>query len=53
MKRLAKIACLVCMVLMLVPIKALAGTKGKQSSRFDWNPVIDAIIEVEREGDSE
>ena len=35
---------------MLVPLNALAGTKGKQSSRFDWNPVIDAIIEVESEG---
>ena len=38
------------MILMLVPIHASAGTKGKQSSRFDWNPVIDAIIEVESEG---
>ena len=36
--------------MMLVPLNALAGTKGKQSSRFDWNPVIDAIIEVESEG---
>ena len=38
---------------MLVPLNALAGTKGKQSSRFDWNPVIDAIIEVESEGKAE
>ena len=50
MKRLAKVACLLCMCMMLVPINASAGTKGKQGSRFDWNPVIDAIIEVESEG---
>jgi hypothetical protein len=24
--------------------------QGKKSSQFDWNPVIDAIIEVESEG---
>jgi hypothetical protein len=50
MKILAKIACLACMILMLAPMNAPAGTKGKKSSRFDWNPVIDAIIEVESEG---
>jgi len=50
MKRLAKMACVVCMLMVLVPENATAGTKGKQSSRFDWNPVIDAIIEVESEG---
>ena len=50
MEKLAKIACLSCMILMLAPINASAGTKGKKSSRFDWNPVIDAIIEVESEG---
>ncbi len=50
MKRIANIACLLGMILMLVPTSASAGTKGKQSSRFDWNPVIDAIIEVESEG---
>lgn len=50
MEKLAKIACLTCMILMLAPINALAGTKGKKSSQFDWNPVIDAIIEVESEG---
>ena len=50
MKRLAKMTCLWCMLMMLVPLNALAGTKGKQRSRFDWNPVIDAIIEVESEG---
>ena len=52
MKKTAKIACLACMFLMLVPINASAGTKGKNGSRFDWNPVIDAIIEVESEGNA-
>jgi hypothetical protein len=52
MKKTAKIACLTCMFLMLVPINASAGTKGKNGSRFDWNPVIDAIIEVESEGNA-
>lgn len=52
MKKTAKIACLTCMILMLVPINASAGTKGKNGSKFDWNPVIDAIIEVESEGNA-
>lgn len=38
------------MFLMLVPMNASAGTKGKQKSRFDWNPIINAIIEVESAG---
>ena len=50
MVKFGKIACLLCMILMLAPINASAGTKGKKSSQFDWNPVIDAIIEVESEG---
>lgn len=37
---------------MLAPVNASAGTKGKKSSKFDWNPVIDAIIEVESEGNA-
>ena len=39
------------MILWLVPTIALAGTKEK-SSTFDWNPVIDAIIAVESEGNA-
>jgi hypothetical protein len=38
------------MLMMLVPLDASAGTKGNKNSRFDWNHVIDAIIEVESEG---
>ena len=48
MKRLARKVCLVCMLMMLV-LSASPRSK-KQSSRFDWSPVIDAIIEVESEG---
>ena len=52
MKITAKKACFTCMMLMLVSVNVLAGTKGKQGSKFDWNPVIDAIIEVESEGNA-
>ena len=51
MKNYVRIACLTSMILWLVPTIALAGTKEK-SSTFDWNPVIDAIIAVESEGNA-
>ncbi len=40
------------MALMLVSLNALAGgaTKSNKSSGFDWNPVMDAIIQVESGG---
>ena len=50
MNRLVKTTCLVCMLLMSIPTNALAGIKTKKSPQFDWNPVINAIIEVESEG---
>lgn len=52
MRKLGQVACLLGM-LMLVPASALSGTKEQKGSRFDWNPVIDAIIEVESEGKSD
>ena len=52
MNRLVKTACLVCMLLMSIPTNASAGIKTKKSPQFDWNPVINAIIEVESEGNS-
>ena len=52
MDNLLKIAWMTCMFLMLVPMNASAGTKGKQKSKFDWNPVINAIIEVESAGNA-
>ena len=41
------------MALLLVSITAWAGGKtiqGKKTSAFNWNPVMDAIIQVESEG---
>ena len=52
MIRLAKTTCLACMLLMLIPANVSAGIKGKKASQFDWTPVINAIIEVESEGDA-
>ena len=34
------------------PVATMAGIKGKKASRFDWTPVINAIIEVESEGNA-
>ena len=39
------------MILTVGSIDSLAGTNGKGSS-FDWNPVINAIIQVESGGNS-
>ena len=36
-------------VLMTCSLEVMAGTKGKESS-FDWNPVMNAIIQVESGG---
>ena len=52
MNKLGKISCLMCMVLMLVPMNALAKGAKDKSSAFDWNPVINAIIQVESEGNA-
>ena len=41
------------MALMLVSVTAMAGSstaKSKRTSGVDWNPVMDAIIQVESEG---
>ena len=50
MKQLTKMACLACMILMTVTGQTMAGTKEKESANFDWNPVIEAIIQVESGG---
>lgn len=52
MKRKAVIACLWCMLMMLGPVHVMAGSKEKKSSDYDWNPVINAIIAVESEGNA-
>lgn len=52
MKKIGMILCLVCMILMLVPISTSAQGAKDKSSTFDWNPVINAIIQVESEGNA-
>jgi hypothetical protein len=49
MKRIKKIVCLI--VFIVSPVLALAKTNGSGSSaKFDWTPVMEAIIQVESEG---
>ena len=51
MKNLVKNACLSLTFLSLIPTTAAAVSKGNQSSAsFDWSSVIEAIIQVESEG---
>ena len=51
MKNLVKKACLSLTFLSLIPTAASAATKGSNSSAaYDWTPVMEAIIQVESEG---
>jgi len=51
MKRIFKFVCLTLFVCAFAPQSVLAGNKGaKKSSQMNWNPVIEAIIQVESEG---
>jgi hypothetical protein len=53
MKKLVKNVCLSLAVLSLIPKALRAETQGKQSSAsYDWSPVIEAIIQVESEGNA-
>jgi hypothetical protein len=52
MRKLAKIAWLTCMMLVLASVNASAKGAKEKSSEFDWSPVIDAIIDVESEGNA-
>ena len=40
----------VLLFLLMANVYVFAVTNEKNSSRFDWNPVMDAIIQVESEG---
>lgn len=42
----------VLLFLLMANIYVFAATNEKNSSKFDWNPVMDAIIQVESEGNS-
>lgn len=53
MNNLLKKACVSLMALMLVGLNASAAgnaTKSNKTSSFDWNPVMEAIIQVESGG---
>ena len=53
MKNLVKNVCLSLTFMSLIPTTAAAVTKGSQSSAsFDWSPVMEAIIQVESEGNA-
>ncbi len=49
MERLLRITALLCFVTILVS-PLLAKSKNEKCTGFDWDPVINAIIEVESEG---
>ncbi|MBR6963627.1 MAG: transglycosylase SLT domain-containing protein [Prevotella sp.] len=51
MKRVLRFVCLTLFVCAFAPLSLFAGNKGvKKSSQMNWNPVIEAIIQVESEG---
>lgn len=55
MSQIIKKACLSLMTLILLSTAAMAGGNGGKSvktSGFDWNPVMDAIIQVESGGNA-
>ena len=49
MKKVVRKLLVTAVVLMVCSIETSAGTNGKESS-FDWNPIINAIIQVESGG---
>ena len=53
MKKVLKIVCLTCCIATFAPLPVAAGdAKSTTSSRYDWNPVMEAIIHVESRGDA-
>ncbi len=53
MKNLVKNVCLSLTILSLIPMVAQAAKKGnKSSASFDWNPIMEAIIQVESGGNA-
>ena len=55
MSQIIKKACLSLMTLAMVSLSAMAtgnATKSNKTSGFDWNPVMDAIIQVESGGNT-
>ena len=53
MNKVLKIVCLTCCIATFAPLPVAAGdAKSTTSSRYDWNPVMEAIIHVESRGDA-
>ena len=53
MIKVLKIVCLTCCIATFAPLPVAAGdAKSTTSSRYDWNPVMEAIIHVESRGDA-
>ena len=53
MNKVLKIVCLICCIATFAPLPVAAGdAKSTTSSRYDWNPVMEAIIHVESRGDA-
>ena len=53
MNKVLKIVCLTCCIATRAPLPVAAGdAKSTTSSRYDWNPVMEAIIHVESRGDA-
>ena len=53
MNKVLKIVCLTCRIATFAPLPVAAGdAKSTTSSRYDWNPVMEAIIHVESRGDA-
>ena len=50
MIRLVKRICLSLSILTLMPLSVEASTRKASSAPFDWNPVMEAIIQVESGG---
>ena len=51
MNKVLKIVCLTCCIATLAPLPVAAGdAKSTTSLRYDWNPVMEAIIHVESRG---
>jgi hypothetical protein len=50
MNHFIKKACLSLMALIIAMSASAGGNKSTKASGFDWNPVMDAIIQVESEG---
>ena len=53
MNKVLKIVCLTCCIATFAPLPVAAGdAKSTTSLRYDWNPVMEAIIHVESRGDA-